>query len=342
MATNDKRQFLDPLGAPCRFVLLKLEKPKTKIRIIDHTVQMVPDSYMENLYRQFYYGDSREDLQALYPAIVRFIELYLIPRREIVVPNFSPAIVHSNYVQPISQIKVQSTSEIKKSVTKVKKQKQQKPKKSSSDFDLFDEMDNDTGFGFGELGLPEEEAEFDENNASDEESITEQEEQLKEQPKKEIDLIELSVCPVTSSIPHSQSFDNNTKVYEALVSIAKNIMDGFKELQKTYKYGTVVLSLQLYINLLQAGMDGVYSRNLLPEHLRDLTSRNLLSDEKIKALWKDEDIIELGKLLKFCFESTDNKKGVGNASSYRRAAINSMLDERDEIFKNMIASTNHG
>jgi hypothetical protein len=329
MTSTDKRQFLDPLGGLCKVILLKLLEPNTKIRIIDHTIQMVPDNLAEKVYRH-YYGDSREDLHVLYPTIVRFIELYLIPKRGHVMPNFSA-----------NNVIVQQKNQEKKSITKVKKVKaKRKPKaKQQNDIDLFGGDDEDIGFGFsGTFDAQEEYGDDLENDTSDEEI----EEQIEEHTKPN-ELIDLTFVQVShQGLPHTQSFENDTSVYDALVSIAKNIIDGFKELQKTYKYGTVVLTLQLYINLLEAGLNGTYTRTLLPEHLRDLTSRNLLSDEKIRTLWKDDEIIEFGKLLKFCFESSDSKKEISSMSSYRRAAINSMLEERDRIFKDMISSTNCG
>ena len=74
-----KRQFLDPIGAGCRFILLKILQPKTKIRIHDHTIKLVDNNIFEKIiFRPWIYGDSREDIAFLYPMIVRFIELYLL------------------------------------------------------------------------------------------------------------------------------------------------------------------------------------------------------------------------------------------------------------------------
>jgi len=57
---NNKSQFLDPIGAGCKFILLKLSDTNTKIRIIDHTVQLVSDNIWEKLVtRPLYYRDSR-------------------------------------------------------------------------------------------------------------------------------------------------------------------------------------------------------------------------------------------------------------------------------------------
>lgn len=76
---SSKRQFLDPIGAGCRLILLHFYSPGTKIRINDHTIQLVGNIYAERIFfRPWVFGDSREDMSALYPMIVRFIELYLV------------------------------------------------------------------------------------------------------------------------------------------------------------------------------------------------------------------------------------------------------------------------
>lgn len=79
---TSKRQFLDPIGASCRLILLQFSPLKTKIRITDHTIQLVEDGYSERMFfRPWVFRDSREDMSALFPMIVRFIELYLIEKK---------------------------------------------------------------------------------------------------------------------------------------------------------------------------------------------------------------------------------------------------------------------
>ena len=94
---TSKRQFLDPIGASCRLILLQFSPPKTKIRITDHTIQLVEDGYSERMFfRPWVFRDSREDMSALFPMIVRFIELYLMekksngPKKAILLTNEDP------------------------------------------------------------------------------------------------------------------------------------------------------------------------------------------------------------------------------------------------------------
>jgi hypothetical protein len=79
--SSDKRQFLDPISTISKIILLHFYPSKTKIRILDHTVQLVPDNYAELVYRNFY-RDNRGDVCVLFPIFVRFIELYLIDKQK--------------------------------------------------------------------------------------------------------------------------------------------------------------------------------------------------------------------------------------------------------------------
>ena len=95
--SSDKKQFLDPISTVGRIILLYFSKPKTKIRIFDHAVQLVENtsngteshndltSQFSKSVSSFYssmsrtiYGDSRADISVLYPIFVRYIELYLV------------------------------------------------------------------------------------------------------------------------------------------------------------------------------------------------------------------------------------------------------------------------
>jgi DNA-binding transcriptional ArsR family regulator len=80
--STDKRQFLDPISTISRIILLHFSPHNTKIRILDHTVQLVDDSLAEKIYRTVYYRDNRSDICVLYPIFVRYIELYLIDKEK--------------------------------------------------------------------------------------------------------------------------------------------------------------------------------------------------------------------------------------------------------------------
>lgn len=75
---NSKRQFLDPIGACCKLILLYFSPPGTKIRILNHTIELTDgNSYTEKVLWRPFYGDNRGEMCVLFPAIVRFIEIFL-------------------------------------------------------------------------------------------------------------------------------------------------------------------------------------------------------------------------------------------------------------------------
>lgn len=227
-----KRQFMDPVSAVCKLILLKLYPARTKIRIIDHTIQLVPDLYTERMVFRPWYQDSREDMCALYPVIVRFIELFL---------NEKKYKLHEHDIESES----------------------------------------------------------------------------------------ISII--------SDVYESDNKYYESLKKLAEYSLDGLHSLEETYGYDNAVFTLKFYSNLLQASVDGTYTQKMLPNHLKDFTSQNLLDISKIKNLWKDESIMHISKLFDDCFEALKNNQNeivIGY-----KAAIELFLGSRDDDFKKIIAST---
>jgi len=83
MTTPDKKQFLDPLSCISRLILLYFSQPNTKLRIINHTIQLIPPSYAEILFRNWY-KDSRNDICVLYATIIRFITHLLEKQKKLI------------------------------------------------------------------------------------------------------------------------------------------------------------------------------------------------------------------------------------------------------------------
>lgn len=76
-----KRQLLCPIASACRLILLNFRPDKTKIKITNNAIELVEPTPTQGLYR-WWESDSRNDICALYPMIVRFIELYLCPAKK--------------------------------------------------------------------------------------------------------------------------------------------------------------------------------------------------------------------------------------------------------------------
>lgn len=253
-----KRQFLDPISGGCRFILLKLLEAKTKIRISDHTIKLVPYSITERYFYRPWKGDSREDMCALYPMIIRFIELYLNEKK----PKQSP---------------VPSEDDV---------HKKSKPVKQHTSL-IDDPFEDDV--------------------------------------------------KVSTDIVKKTDADYSVECYEYLKLIAQYMIEGLHVLEKTYEYDNSVFTLQYFANLLKAGIDGTYSSDLLPPHLKDFTSQNLFDVDKIKNLWKNQNIIQLGDLFQKCFDAkTRDASDLVNAY---KVAIESILEARDEEFQKLVSQT---
>jgi hypothetical protein len=228
---SSKRQFLDPIGAGCRLILLYFPDPSTKIRISDHTIQLVSNDYTEKLiYRPWIYGDSRDDICVLYPAIIRFIELYLIEKKQ---------------------------------------------------------------------------------NDISSENVDEKQ-----------------------TIEHAQS---NEKCHESLGKMAKYVICGLSCLEKTYGYDNATFNLHYFSNLLAVGVNGTYSNDRLPVHLKDSMSQNLLDVSKIKNIWSNALIIQLVELFEKCFDAHKNES-IELLNGFK-AAIHVILTAREEEFKKIVLST---
>lgn len=238
MATS-KRQILDPIGAGCKLILLTFANKGTKIRIIDHTVQLVPNNYTESLfYRPLIYGDKRDDICILFPAIIRFIELYLLE-------------TNSN-------------------------------KENNNDL----------------------------NN-------------------------ELLTFDNTDKITNPKEFIYSDKCRENMKKLAEYMIEGLGHLSETYDFDNAVFTIQCFSNLLSSAINGHYSPNLLPKHLKDITHQNIIDVSKIKGLWNDDVIIKLTELFENCFDAL-KKQNMTLVNSYN-AAIQKILSDKDDEFKKSIS-----
>jgi hypothetical protein len=78
MATNNKRQLLDPIGSICHIVSLIFKPLNTKIGINNHAIKIQESNILQWLDR-YWNGDNRENISLLYNIVVRVIEWYILP-----------------------------------------------------------------------------------------------------------------------------------------------------------------------------------------------------------------------------------------------------------------------
>lgn len=258
---TSKRQFLDPIGSGCRLILLKFSEPNTKIRIFNHAIQLTQESKLERYVYRPLWRDSRDDMCAIYPMIVRFIELYLLEKKKNIIPHSS----------------------------------------------IEDEVENS----------------FLINMRDDESTVSKK-------------ILKVSMRSNIQGVSDSQYSE---KCYECLKKIAQYISVGLSTLGETYGVDNATMTLQYYISLLDHGINGTYSSDKLPSHLRDFSAHNLLDIEKIKKLWSDSDIINMCDLFDRCFNAhKNNDKRMVRAEI---AAITDILDARDKEFREIVESTNN-
>jgi len=253
-----KRQFLDPIGAGCRLILLYFSEAGTKIRISDHTIQLVPNIYVESIYRR-YIGDSRDDMCVLYPVIVRFIELYLIEKKKCTSDEHGPTSLTSST------------------------------------------------HGEQQDGLFE--------NADDDKPL------------------------IVPTLLQSTDVQTSEKCLVCLKKMANYMVKGLSCLEKTYGYDNAAFTLKYFSNLLTVGINGTYSNELLPLHLKDSMYQNLLDVTKIKNIWSNNVIIELAELFEKCFDA--HKNGNHDLVDGYKAAIHVILNSRDAEFKKIVSSTDN-
>lgn len=231
--TSHKMQFLDPVGVACKLSLLKFSEKGTKIRIYNHTIQLVEDNYAERIFIRPFYKDSRDDISILYLTIVRFVELYLMKNKEI-----------NGLIE------------------------------DTKDEDILDD---------------------------------------------------------NSSITDEKYYDN---CHLYMKKLAEYMIEGISNLQYTYGYCNATLTLQLYSNILRAGIDGTYTRDMLPDSMRDIINDGLIDVSKIKKLWKEDIINKVVDLFENCFNEYSNKDDT-LLKSYK-IAIEKLIQSRDKEFKNVV------
>ena len=148
-----------------------------------------------------------------------------------------------------------------------------------------------------------------------------------------------SCCTIYRIILNEVSVEESkeNKCHDALRKIAEYSLEGLHSLEETYGYDNAVFTLKYYENLLKSAIEGTYDQKMLPNHLKDFTSQNLLDITKIKHLWKDENIIHISKLFDDCFEALKNNQNE-MVIGYK-AAIELFLGSRDEEFKKIITNT---
>lgn len=128
------------------------------------------------------------------------------------------------------------------------------------------------------------------------------------------------------------SFDNEDSS-TFLKKLANYIITGIPCLEEVYGLSCAGLTLQYYINLLTEGIEGTYSKKQLPYYAQNVTNKNLFQPEKIKGIWKSEDIRRITELFDNCFSTKESNKIMLDGYITN---IKSILSAKDEEFRKII------
>jgi hypothetical protein len=156
---------------------------------------------------------------------------------------------------------------------------------------------------------------------------------------KDVDSLSSSPLNITSSRKDGEcvlKIDKNQPL--DMKYFVKNIIkfscDGLKKLQKTYKDGNVILSIQFLINILTDSYNNIYDTNKLHHNIFNTdNSKNFLNYEKMKNFWDIKKLESIFNLYKNCYESVDKKND--DINSYL-ISIFCILDKMDNDFRKII------
>jgi hypothetical protein len=122
-------------------------------------------------------------------------------------------------------------------------------------------------------------------------------------------------------------------------------VSGLKILQTTYQTGSVIFTLQIYINMYNSMLNNCFDVTCLPEILlKEWKHRNgLVKEEEIKKIWSLETLKQLQQMLNDCFNTnaqedlgTDDRKSLLTS---KLEAVKKVIERHDGVFHDMIKRT---
>lgn len=150
----------------------------------------------------------------------------------------------------------------------------------------------------------------------------------------------------TSSNEHQNFLD--IKQSEEVKKLAQYACLAFKRLQETYKYGNVYLAIQFYINSLNDGVVGTYTKNRMPNYMNgdESEQNNLLDYDKLKNFWTFDTLKRIIDIYDKCFEiKNDNKMHDVDKDRIINGYLNSsdaILNTVNEEFQKLLLNSQKG
>lgn len=120
---------------------------------------------------------------------------------------------------------------------------------------------------------------------------------------------------------------------ESFKKLANYMIIGIPQLEEVYGLTCAGLTLQYYINLIDSGVNGTYDKKLLPTYAQNVINQNLIQPNKLRDIWKTDDIIRITKLFDDCFST---KKGNHIMLNGYITNITSILSGKDKEFQKIV------
>jgi len=308
---STKKQLLDPLGALCKIISLFFNDVGTKFSIQDNVLIIQEPTQYQFLLRSLN-RENRENISELFYVIMRIIEWYLMP-------NNSLQVDKSVFSSPIYAVNYSSDGKKTNSINL----------ENDTSSDILDNFNNDADNVTEPTDIP----------------IIEKKYYTNVSPKSyESNSFGSRESCLVRDNKNSEDISKSDEI-RRLVHYARM---AFIKLQKTYGNGNAVMTLQYFIILLKSGLDGTYTRNLLPQLYLDNNPENdtLLDYHKLKNSWKLDRLVRICDLYDKCFSLHDLP--VESGSSYRERdnliksylkSIESIIDEANNDFQNLIKNS---
>ena len=155
---------------------------------------------------------------------------------------------------------------------------------------------------------------------------------------------------VDYNIDNELSNNNWVNIHKSneIKRLVRYVCNALRKLQATYEYGNVVLSIQFYINIMEAAIEGNYNDNMLPQFILDKEQEyeNLLDYDKLRNFWNYDKLKRICELFDECFKvyNADDitiieKEALING--YLQS-INSILELTDNEFQKLIQNSSKG
>jgi hypothetical protein len=132
--------------------------------------------------------------------------------------------------------------------------------------------------------------------------------------------------------------DNEDKLSEeeneAITNIIEHAIIGLSKLQVTYDDGNVVLAIQFLKNNLKMALKEGYTIEQFVSFNEIEETDHLLNYDRIREIWKSENILNISNQLKLCDSSDDE------ALKLLLQSLNSTLKSKDLKFKSLVNMMN--